>query len=177
MSAFSSQFTCSIRDSGSKFSTNIFYVPLHAEEPSCSCVGSVCCLSNLHSHTQGTQACRSPCVVYRLMAGESKTAAHSKPFSYHVRAHNFVHFMPLQSSDKKFTNLSKQEDWMLIWSIFAMITGLLWSHLPHIINHHKHLSYFMQLYNRTITQVPVFLYPCDLEWKSRSFKWKSYWRV
>ena len=34
--------------------------------------------------------------------------------------------------------------------------GLLHSHLPYIINHHKHLSCFMQLYNRMTAQVLAF---------------------
>ena len=42
---------------------------------------------------------------------------------------------------------NKQEEQMLNRSIFPILTELLHSHLPYIINHHEHLSYFMQLYN------------------------------
>ena len=41
---------------------------------------------------------------------------------------------------------------MLKQSLFTKLTGLLHSHLPYIINHHKHLSYVMQLYTRMTAQ-------------------------
>ena len=69
----------------------------------------------------------------------------------------------------KHTQKDQQEEQMLKRSIFAILTGLLHSHLPYTINHHKHLSSFMQIYNKMIAQVLVFLYPCDLERTSRSF--------
>ena len=47
----------------------------------------------------------------------------------------------------------KQEEQMLIQSIFAILTGLLHGHLPYKINHHQHLSSFMQLYNRRTAQI------------------------
>ena len=41
-----------------------------------------------------------------------------------------------------------QEEQMLKRSIFAILTRLLYSHLPYTINNHEHMSCFMQLYNR-----------------------------
>ena len=70
---------------------------------------------------------------------------------------------------------NKQEQKMLKQSIFTIITGLLHSHFPYIINHHKHLDCCMQLYNRMTAQVLSCPKPCDFEWTSRSFKLKS-WR-
>ena len=43
------------------------------------------------------------------------------------------------------------------WSIFAILTGLLWSHLPHTINHCWCFRYVMLLYNRMTAQIPSFL--------------------
>ena len=43
--------------------------------------------------------------------------------------------------------LGISEEKKLKQSIFAILTGLLQSHLHNIINHHKHLSCFMQLHN------------------------------
>ena len=45
----------------------------------------------------------------------------------------------------------KQEEQVLQQSMFAILTGL-----PHIINHHEHLSCFMQLYNTMIAQILPF---------------------
>ena len=42
-------------------------------------------------------------------------------------------------------------------SIFTILTGLLHSRLPYIIDHHKHLRCFIHLYNRMTTQVLAFL--------------------
>ena len=42
-------------------------------------------------------------------------------------------------------------------SIFAILTGLLHSYPPYMINHYEHLSYFRQLYNRMTAQVIAFL--------------------
>ena len=36
---------------------------------------------------------------------------------------------------------------------YSHFTGLLHSHLPYLINHHEHLSSFMQLYNTMTAQV------------------------
>ena len=55
-------------------------------------------------------------------------------------------------------------------SIFAVVTGLPCSHLPHTGNHRKHLSNFMPLYKRMIAQVINVLDPCGLEWRSELFK-------
>ena len=49
---------------------------------------------------------------------------------------------------------------MLNQSIFTRFTGLFESHFPDIINHHKHLGYFMQLYNKMNAQtlaLPIIL--------------------
>ena len=70
-----------------------------------------------------------------------------------------------------------QEEQMLNRSISAILTGLLYCHLPYRINHHEDLSCFMQLYNTINAQVLAFLSPCDLEWTSRSFKLESNCRV
>ena len=72
---------------------------------------------------------------------------------------------------------TKQERQMLKWSIFAKLAGLIHSHLPYIINTHKHMSCFMQLYNRMTAQGLAFPSPCDLEWTLKSFKLESNSRV
>ena len=51
----------------------------------------------------------------------------------------------------------------LSWLLF-----FLFSHIHYIINHHKHLTWYMQL-NRLAAHVLAFLWPYDLEWTSRSF--------
>ena len=63
-------------------------------------------------------------------------------------------FLDFSPSDTK-------EEQMLKRPISTILIGLLHSHLPHLINHHEHLSWFMQLYNRTTAQVLPFLLPCD----------------
>ena len=52
----------------------------------------------------------------------------------------------------------KQEEQMLKWPIFTVLTGLFHSQLSYKINYHdhKHLSCLMQLYNRMTTQVLAF---------------------
>ena len=62
---------------------------------------------------------------------------------------------------------------MLKWSIFLILTGLLWGHLPHTINQGKCLGYFMPLYNRMTAQVLTFSEPCDLWWRSNSLSLTS----
>ena len=54
-------------------------------------------------------------------------------------------------------NVFQQEEQALKRSILAILTGLLWSHLPCQINYCKCLGYFMQLYNRMTTQTLAFL--------------------
>ena len=49
-----------------------------------------------------------------------------------------------------------QEEQMLKRPIFAILTGILYSHFPKIINHHDYLSCFMQLYSRMTAQVQTF---------------------
>ena len=49
------------------------------------------------------------------------------------------------------TELTRRAKLMLKQSIFVIPTGLLHSHLPLALNHHKHLSCFMQLCNRSCT--------------------------
>ena len=62
---------------------------------------------------------------------------------------------------------------MLKWQIFTIFTWLLCSHVLYITIHCKCSISFMPVYNRIIVEVQVFLYPCDLEWRWRSFKWVS----
>ena len=73
-------------------------------------------------------------------------------------------------TERLITHMDKQEEQMLRQSIFATVTGLLWSCVPYIINHCKSLDNFKPLHNRTITQFLAFLSPCDTQWRSRSFK-------
>ena len=59
---------------------------------------------------------------------------------------------------KKILKRKKQEERMYKPSTFAILTGLLRSRLPYIINHHEHFSCFMQPYN-TMTTFTVSLWP------------------
>ena len=67
-----------------------------------------------------------------------------------------------------FKHKRKYEVQMLIWSIFAFLTELLCTHLPYIINHHKSLGNFMQVFD--------FSYNCDLEWRQRSLSSHQVWK-
>ena len=45
----------------------------------------------------------------------------------------------------------------------VILTRLLYSHLPYVINYHERLICFMQLYNGMTQQISAFPKPCDLE--------------
>ena len=66
----------------------------------------------------------------------------------------------------------RQEEQMLTWSIFAILTGLLHSHLLWIINHHKHLSCFMQL-QPVKHKFLVSMQPCDLSQHQGHSNWNQ----
>ena len=64
----------------------------------------------------------------------------------------------------------QQEKQMFNWSIFPILTGILWSHLFYILNHRECLGDFMPLHNRVTVQVLAFSEPCDPGWRASPFK-------
>ena len=80
-----------------------------------------------------------------------------------------VYLVKRKNSFCFFLDKSKQENRTLQRPIFTIFTGLLHSHLPHTINHRKHLSSSMQLYNRMTAQVLAFPLSWDHAWTSSSF--------
>ena len=56
----------------------------------------------------------------------------------------------------KIKQINKQKEQTLKRTIFAILTGLLHRHLPYTINHHEHLSYFMQVDNTMTAHVLAF---------------------
>ena len=59
-------------------------------------------------------------------------------------------------TDLRCESETKQEQAMLKQSVFTILTGLLWSHLPDIFTHRQRLHYFIPLYNRKTAPVLAF---------------------
>ena len=59
----------------------------------------------------------------------------------------------------------KQKEQILQWSIFVILSEFLWSYLPYLINHHKHLNDSLQAtwqqIDCTNSNFPVALWPSE----------------
>ena len=74
---------------------------------------------------------------------------HTHTHTQYARAHTHT-----QSNNNPPANqpnqTQKQEEQLLKWSIFPILTGLLYCTLRYRINHHEHLSCFMQVWKKSV---------------------------